>query len=527
MTLPRAAISYAENAEDVVLARLFAGAPSGRYIDVGAGDPVAASVTKHFYDHGWRGINIEPIPAIAERLRVARPGDVNIACAVGAQPGKTTLHVVDDEWGWSTLDDDLARGYRDVNGWPMHDVEVEVATLAEVFVEHGGEIDFLKIDVEGAEADVIAGADFSRHRPRVIVVEATRPGSPEPSHHSWEHMLLEAGYQCALFDGLNRFYALTSDDTALRVLGAPANVFDSFETYLSKQERDERIAVSNYARRLENALHEANAARQQAAESLDRLQRVGSDAERPSTEPERHAAERDTNGDERGLAEHESPRDFVDRVNASGGGYHRLAFPDGLVVTGVYDMAKYLPHFRIPKSLNGMRVLDVGTASGFFAIECERRGASVTAIDVENDRLLPEVIKVFGLPIDYAVKDAYRLDASFGQFDLVICGTLLLHLPDPVGVLRAIRSVTRDRLVISTTATPTSTADPLPSCLFLGDRAHDGDYWNYWEFSAAALTRMLLAAGFSRVADVEHFDIEPESGFEGAAAPQVVLSAYV
>ena len=54
-------ISYAQNAEDVVLARVFAGRNTGRYVDVGACDPVRDSVTKHFYDHRWRGINVESL----------------------------------------------------------------------------------------------------------------------------------------------------------------------------------------------------------------------------------------------------------------------------------------------------------------------------------------------------------------------------------------------------------------------------------------------------------------------------------
>ena len=67
-------------------------------------------------------------------------------------------------------------------------------------------IDFLKIDVEGAEADVIAGMDFARWRPRVVVVEAIAPGSMAEAWDAWEPALLAAGYRFAFFDRLNRFY---------------------------------------------------------------------------------------------------------------------------------------------------------------------------------------------------------------------------------------------------------------------------------------------------------------------------------
>jgi FkbM family methyltransferase len=255
-------ISYAQNAEDVVLARLFT-APTGRYVDIGAGDPVVASVTKHFYDRGWRGVNVEPIPSMARKLAEARPGDVNLAVAVGAKPGKATLHVVAHEWGWSTLDDDLASGYREDHDWEVNDVEVELTTLADLLDDHPGDVDFLKIDVEGAEQDVIEGADWSRHRPRVLVVEATDPGSPTPAHEGWEHLLVAAGYRCGLFDGLNRFYAQADDDEALTVLASPANVFDKYEPYETAQLRataeelhTHRAAEIGYIRRLEAGLRE-------------------------------------------------------------------------------------------------------------------------------------------------------------------------------------------------------------------------------------------------------------------------------
>lgn len=541
MTLPPASISYAQNAEDVVLARVFAGAATGRYVDIGAGDPVEASVSKHFYDHGWRGINIEPIPSIAARLRTARPEDTTLQIAVGAKPGKATLHVVKHEWGWSTLDNDLADRYQAVHGWDVDDVEVEVLTLADVLDEHSGPIDFLKIDVEGAEHDVIAGADWSRHRPRVVVVEATQPGSPEPSHEGWEPMLVEAGYRCALFDGLNRFYAEISDTAALSALSAPASVFDAFETHQSRLARENHLATVAHARHLEDALREAKQAHDNAIDELgslrqevDAAKRDAAEARRESARLERRIAEVspritvDSRPRNEGVETHctETPQELVARVNAEGGAYHQLTLPQGLVVKGIYDMSRYLDHFSLPADLSGWRVLDVGTASGFFALECAGRGATVTAIDVKRYDVLADLIAVGGLPIDYVIKDVYDLDPTFGEFDLVICGTLLLHLPDPVGALRAIRTVTHQRLIVSTTGTGTSVTDRDPTCRFLGHRTPDGDYWNYWEISAAALERMISAAGFTRMDSARHFDIRPEPGFDGAAAPQVVISAY-
>src|SRR6185503_10612255 len=67
-------------------------------------------------------------------------------------------------------------------------------------------IDFLKVDVEGGEADVLLGGDWKRFRPKVIVIEAVAPGSGEPAWQTWEPFLLAQGYRFVLFDTLNRFY---------------------------------------------------------------------------------------------------------------------------------------------------------------------------------------------------------------------------------------------------------------------------------------------------------------------------------
>src|SRR5947208_10141555 len=77
-------LSYAQNAEDVVLERVFADLEEGFYVDVGASAPVDDSVTFHFYDRGWRGVNVEPDPQDYEQLAALRPRDANLRAAVGS-----------------------------------------------------------------------------------------------------------------------------------------------------------------------------------------------------------------------------------------------------------------------------------------------------------------------------------------------------------------------------------------------------------------------------------------------------------
>jgi Methyltransferase FkbM domain len=91
-----------------------------------------------------------------------------------------------------------------------------MTTLARLCREHAvSEIDFLKIDVEGAEGDVLAGNDWSRYRPKVVVAEAIVLETGQPSWQTWEPYLLAQGYEFALFDTLNRFYVASEQKEIL------------------------------------------------------------------------------------------------------------------------------------------------------------------------------------------------------------------------------------------------------------------------------------------------------------------------
>lgn len=227
-------VSYAQNGEDVVLRRAFPAGYRGLYIDVGAADPVNHSVTKHFYDRGWRGINIDPSPGWFELLTAQRPDDVNLRAGVGREEGMLTLFEgPPGHPGGATFAARQAAAYEAELGQPLERIEVRMTTLARVCAEHVGDrtIDFLKVDAEGFEREVLEGADWDRWRPRVVVVEATDPNRPVPNHEAWEHVLVSARYSFVLFDGLNRFYVRAEEPSLVTPLSAPANVFDDYVPY--------------------------------------------------------------------------------------------------------------------------------------------------------------------------------------------------------------------------------------------------------------------------------------------------------
>ena len=228
-------------------------------------------------------------------------------------------------------------------------------------------------------------------------------------------------------------------------------------------------------------------------------------------------------------ATHPSPAlvEYVGQLNAAGGSYHHLDFGQGVILRGHYDMGRFVRHYGIPPDLNGQRVLDVGTSTGYFAFECARRGADVVAIDIWEETPVGTIAPLLGLPISYVRRSVYDLNPDFGQFDLVICGSLLLHLPEPFGAIQRIRSVCRGRATVSTACVPDSRTNPDPVCHFDGRKASDGDYWAYWSLGQEALKRMFLAAGFSRIGHVDHFLLETSPGRNRHTVDHVVVTADV
>jgi hypothetical protein len=140
-------------------------------------------------------------------------------------------------------------------GFEFDEVRCPVLTLNEIYQTHlvGKVVDFMSVDVEGHERDVLQGADFSRFRPRVVVVEATRPNTTEPTHERWEHLLLGQGYAFAVFDGLNRYYVRREDEALIPALSLSPNVFDDYVPYVYQRKIEQleaRLAASKLINRV-------------------------------------------------------------------------------------------------------------------------------------------------------------------------------------------------------------------------------------------------------------------------------------
>jgi FkbM family methyltransferase len=233
-------VSYAQNAEDVRLARAFAGQNTGLYIDVGANNPDYLSVTKHFYELGWTGINIEPGPGPYALLNKYRKRDTNLNVGCSNKQGTLTLYAASGSAsGLSSFTAEEVANHEH-KGYEFKAITVDVVTLASICEQHvnGRTIDFMSIDVEGHEREVLEGADFTRFRPRVIVIEATLPNTTISTHERWEDLIVNHDYAFAVFDGLNRYYVRREDEQLIPTVALAPNIFDDFIPDVYKRQID-------------------------------------------------------------------------------------------------------------------------------------------------------------------------------------------------------------------------------------------------------------------------------------------------
>ncbi len=216
-------VTYAQNREDIIIAGFFPAGYCGFYVDVGANDPVKDSVTNYFYRLGWRGMNIEPIERHYKNLCTQRPRDINLKTGVGTKAGELAFREYAGD-GLSTFSNNMKkqyeRGAEDGNTAKYKDYIVQIKKLEDIFLQYSvTNIDFIKIDVEGYEYDVIVSNNWKKYRPKVICIEANH------INKDWRPVLRDNGYILKFFDGLNEYYvdktikSLLSFDYVKAVIG--------------------------------------------------------------------------------------------------------------------------------------------------------------------------------------------------------------------------------------------------------------------------------------------------------------------
>ena len=225
-------VSFSQHGEDVLLNRAFAGKSVGQYIDIGANHPVFKSVTYSSYIRGWKGINIDMDREMVDLYGKLRPDDVALQLAISDSASVRQAFLIPGSTR-SSLDKDVGLSYTGNSSFQAKEQEVQCVTLMTVLERYPQfyACDFLNVDVEGHESGVLCGIDFKVFRPKVVVIEAVHPITRETTFHEWDHILFEAGYTLALFDGLNAYFVVNEDLPLIKSLSLPPNYADNYIKY--------------------------------------------------------------------------------------------------------------------------------------------------------------------------------------------------------------------------------------------------------------------------------------------------------
>lgn len=164
--------SYSQNNEDLIIDSLLHHKRYGFYIDVGAYDPIRFSNTMRFYKRGWRGINIEPDIQQFHRIRSLRKRDINLNIGISAKTGKLTYWMINPKT-LSTFSRKQASIYKKEGYRIVRKVNIQVTQLSNITEKYCPlqSVDFMSVDVEGFELDVLKSNNWNSCRPRVLCIE--------------------------------------------------------------------------------------------------------------------------------------------------------------------------------------------------------------------------------------------------------------------------------------------------------------------------------------------------------------------
>lgn len=168
-------ISFSQEGEDLILKRIFNNQNKGFYVDIGAHHPKRFSNTYLFYIEGWRGINIDPKPGIMDIFNELRPLDINLETAIGEKNGCLTYFMFNESALNTFSQEEAKKRDGSKNYYIIEEKEIEVFRLCDIlekYLPKNQKIDFLSVDVEGLDLQVLKSNDWQKFRPEVILAEA-------------------------------------------------------------------------------------------------------------------------------------------------------------------------------------------------------------------------------------------------------------------------------------------------------------------------------------------------------------------
>lgn len=192
-----AGMSYSQGGEDLRLAKYFKKRKSGFYVDVGAHHPRRFSNTHLFYKKGWRGINIDATPESMKLFNKVRPRDINLEIPISNKSKKISFYMF-DEPALNSFSYELSKEREIFSKFKIKKiVKLTPKKLSEIldkYLPYNTKIDFMSIDVEGHEYEVLTSNNWEKYKPEYLLVELLDTHSKSSSKNDVYSFLLNENY---------------------------------------------------------------------------------------------------------------------------------------------------------------------------------------------------------------------------------------------------------------------------------------------------------------------------------------------
>jgi FkbM family methyltransferase len=188
--------SYSQEGEDMILRRIFESVDRGFYVDIGAHHPKRFSNTYYFYKIGWRGINIDARPGSMVEFNRSRPRDINIEAAIDKERRELTYYMF-DEPALNTFDAALAKTRNSSAGRITAEINIFTQKLDDILEKNlpdRQKIDFMSIDVEGLDLEVLQSNNWDLFRPDYILVECSKTSLRDMENDEICRFMSDRGY---------------------------------------------------------------------------------------------------------------------------------------------------------------------------------------------------------------------------------------------------------------------------------------------------------------------------------------------
>jgi FkbM family methyltransferase len=202
--------SYSQFNDDIFIKKFFKNKYNGIYIDIGCHHPFKLNNTYLLHKNGWSGLNIDLIQLNIDLFKIARPKDKNICCAISNK--NETCKVYIPNGNILSTEISIKKDYADIikkhhkNSYIIQNIKtITFEEILKKFKIKINSFDFLKIDIEGKDYDVLRNINLKKYRPKLICVEDS--AIDNKNSNKIKNYLESIRYKLCFKTNVNSFFA--------------------------------------------------------------------------------------------------------------------------------------------------------------------------------------------------------------------------------------------------------------------------------------------------------------------------------